>query len=40
MILLLPKSRRGIVVFTNGERGMAVIIRILASTVHLKELEQ
>jgi Beta-lactamase len=37
MIILLPASRRGLVIFTNGERGMDVIVRILQSSLHLKE---
>ena len=40
MIILLPESRRGLVIFTNGERGMDVIVRILQSSLHLKELER
>ncbi len=38
MILLLPVSKRGIVIFTNGERGMEVIVHILRSALQLKEL--
>ena len=38
MILLLPKSQRGLVLFTNGERGFDVIMKILKSTLHMKEL--
>ncbi|MEO7039665.1 MAG: serine hydrolase domain-containing protein [Gemmatimonadaceae bacterium] len=38
MILLLPASRRGIVIFTNGERGMEVIVHILHSALQMKEL--
>ena len=38
MILLLPKSQRGLVIFTNGERGFDVIMKILKSTLHMKEL--
>ena len=38
MILLLPKSQRGLVMFTNGERGMDVVVKILQSTLHMKEL--
>jgi CubicO group peptidase (beta-lactamase class C family) len=38
LILLLPQSNRGLVVFTNGERGMEVVMRILKSSLHLKEL--
>jgi CubicO group peptidase (beta-lactamase class C family) len=39
MILLLPASQRGLVIFTNGERGMEVITRILHAALHLKELD-
>jgi CubicO group peptidase (beta-lactamase class C family) len=38
MILLLPRSQRGLVIFTNGERGFEVIVKILASALHMKEL--
>ncbi|HEV7704947.1 MAG TPA: serine hydrolase domain-containing protein [Gemmatimonadaceae bacterium] len=38
MILLLPKSQRGLVMFTNGERGFDVMMKILKSTLHMKEL--
>ncbi|HMI59002.1 MAG TPA: serine hydrolase domain-containing protein, partial [Gemmatimonadaceae bacterium] len=38
MILLLPKSQRGLVIFTNGERGFDVVMKILKSTLHMKEL--
>jgi CubicO group peptidase (beta-lactamase class C family) len=38
MILLLPGSERGLVMFTNGERGMDVIVKVLKSTLHMKEL--
>lgn len=38
MILLLPRSQRGLVMFTNGERGMDVVMKILESTLHMKEL--
>jgi CubicO group peptidase (beta-lactamase class C family) len=38
MILLLPTSQRGLVIFTNGERGMDVVMKLLRSTLHLKEL--
>jgi hypothetical protein len=40
MILLLPTSQRGLVMFTNGERGMEVIGRILRSSLSMKELDQ
>ena len=38
MILLLPTSQRGLVMFTNGERGMDVVMKLLKSTLHMKEL--
>jgi hypothetical protein len=38
MIILLPASQRGLVMFTNGERGMDVIMKILKSTLHMKQL--
>lgn len=38
MILLLPASKRGIVIFTNGERGMQIIVHILQSALQMKEL--
>jgi CubicO group peptidase (beta-lactamase class C family) len=38
MILLLPTSQRGLVIFTNGERGMDVVLKVVASTLHMKEL--
>ncbi|MBA2684033.1 MAG: beta-lactamase family protein [Gemmatimonadaceae bacterium] len=40
MILLLPKSKRGLVIFSNGERGMDVIVKILHEALHLKELDR
>ena len=40
MILVLPTSQRGLVMFTNGERGMEVIGRILHSSLSMKELDQ
>jgi CubicO group peptidase (beta-lactamase class C family) len=38
MIILLPRSKRGIVLFTNGERGMDVMIRVVQSFLHMREL--
>ena len=38
MILLLPASQRGLVIFTNGERGMEVVTKILRYALHMKEL--
>ncbi|MEP7085848.1 MAG: hypothetical protein ABI884_00825 [Gemmatimonadota bacterium] len=40
MILLLPKSKRGLVIFSNGERGMDVIVKNLHEALHLKELDR
>jgi hypothetical protein len=37
-VLLLPTSKRGIVIFTNGENGMDVVLKILKATLHMKEL--
>lgn len=39
IVLLLPTSRRGLVIFTNGERGMQVVTRILHEAFHLRELD-
>jgi hypothetical protein len=38
LILLLPQSGRGLVIFTNGERGMDVVMKVLKTAVNLKEL--
>ena len=38
LIILLPASQRGLVLFTNGERGMDVIMKILKATLRMKEL--
>ncbi|MEP6619025.1 MAG: serine hydrolase domain-containing protein [bacterium] len=38
LIILLPDSRRGLVVFTNGDRGMDVTMRIVKSALALKAL--
>ena len=38
LIILLPASQRGLVLFTNGERGMDVIMKILKPTLRMKEL--
>jgi CubicO group peptidase (beta-lactamase class C family) len=38
LVLLLPTSKRGIVIFTNGENGMDVVLKILKATLHMKEL--
>ncbi len=38
IVLLLPASKRGIVIFTNGENGMAVVMKILKATLHMTEL--
>lgn len=38
MILLLPQSKRGIVLFTNGNNGFELIKKVVKSTFHIKEL--
>ncbi|MEO8624175.1 MAG: serine hydrolase domain-containing protein [bacterium] len=38
LVVVLPQSGRGLVVFTNGEKGMDVMLRVLKSTLHVKEL--
>jgi CubicO group peptidase (beta-lactamase class C family) len=38
LILLLPASKRGIVLFTNGDRGMDVAMKILKPALRLKQL--
>jgi hypothetical protein len=38
MIILLPATQRGLVIFTNGERGMDVILRILRPALRMKQL--
>ncbi|MEO7086867.1 MAG: serine hydrolase domain-containing protein [Gemmatimonadaceae bacterium] len=38
LIVLLPQSQRGVVVFTNGDRGMEVIVKILKAQLGLTEL--
>jgi CubicO group peptidase (beta-lactamase class C family) len=38
IVLLLPASKRGIVIFTNGENGMQVVMKILKATLNMKEL--
>lgn len=38
MIVLLPRSHRGIVVFTSGDGGMSVVLDVLRTSLHLKEL--
>ncbi|MEP7001562.1 MAG: serine hydrolase domain-containing protein, partial [bacterium] len=38
LVVILPQSRRGLVVFTNGEKGMDVMLRVLKSALHVKEL--
>jgi CubicO group peptidase (beta-lactamase class C family) len=38
MIVLLPASRRGLVIFTNGERGMDVIVKVLKPALRVKQL--
>ena len=38
LIVLLPDSGRGVVIFTNGDRGMDVALKILKGAFHLKAL--
>lgn len=38
LIVLLPGSRRGMVIFANGDNGMTLVLRILKAHLALKEL--
>jgi CubicO group peptidase (beta-lactamase class C family) len=38
MIILLPASKRGLVLFANGERGMDVVKKILRPSLRMKQL--
>ncbi len=38
LIVLLPRSRRGVVLFTNGDRGADVAVSVLRSVLNLPEL--
>jgi CubicO group peptidase (beta-lactamase class C family) len=38
MIILLPVSKRGLVLFTNGDRGMDVVMKILEPALRVKQL--
>lgn len=39
LVVLLPKSKRGIILFTNGNNGFAVIRSIIREALHIKELQ-
>jgi hypothetical protein len=38
MIILLPASKRGLVLFANGDRGMNVMMKILKPALRMKQL--
>ena len=38
IVILLPASRRGLVLFLNGERGMDVVLRIIKAHFAIREL--
>jgi len=38
-VMLLPNSRRGFVIFTNGDKGANVIVAMIRSMLKMKELE-
>jgi hypothetical protein len=39
LVILLPKSKRGIILFTNGNNGFAIIRSVITEALHIKELE-
>ncbi|MFA6086683.1 serine hydrolase domain-containing protein [Mucilaginibacter sp.] len=39
LVALLPKSKRGIILFTNGNNGFAIIRSVIIEALHIKELE-
>jgi CubicO group peptidase (beta-lactamase class C family) len=39
LVILLPKSKRGIILFTNGNNGFAIIRSVIIEALHIKELE-
>jgi CubicO group peptidase (beta-lactamase class C family) len=39
LVILLPKSKRGIILFTNGNNGFAIIRSVIIEALHVKELE-
>lgn len=39
LIVLHPRARRGLVLFTNADRGAELIIKVLRATLNLPELE-
>ena len=38
LVLLLPQSRRGMILFINGNNGFDVIKQTIKTAFHLKEL--
>jgi CubicO group peptidase (beta-lactamase class C family) len=38
IIILLPQSKRGVVLFTNSNNGFDVILKIIKEAFHIKEL--
>ncbi|GAA3960375.1 serine hydrolase domain-containing protein [Mucilaginibacter dorajii] len=40
LIILLPQSKRGIILFTNGNNGFDIIIKTIREAFHIKELAQ
>lgn len=39
LVILLPQSKRGIILFTNGNNGFAIIRSVIIEALHIKELE-
>ncbi|MCQ6959577.1 serine hydrolase domain-containing protein [Mucilaginibacter aquariorum] len=39
LVILLPKSKRGIILFTNGNNGFNLIRSVIMEALHVKELE-
>lgn len=39
LVILLPKSKRGIILFTNGNNGFQVIMEVITAAFHIKELK-
>jgi CubicO group peptidase (beta-lactamase class C family) len=40
LVILLPKSKRGIILFTNGNNGFDIIRSVINEALHIKELEK
>lgn len=38
LVMLLPQSKRGLVIFTNGNSGFDLIKKVIKETFHIKEL--